>query len=204
MIGVTAFCLVCATIRGFNLDWGGAFFALAIAAPLVWFVVSCVRIVRLSRRDHLLRLVRRVPCPTLASACDLEETSSMTPESSIPGPPAPGESAEPVPRRSPWGAICAILLFVYGAVPLLFGILGLLFVPGILSGGVTIGRHTTVANIIGWILFHVAITAHGYAVIVAAVRFWRVQWRRGLYAIALGLIVLGILVPSAYLMALFN
>ncbi|MGD0517936.1 MAG: hypothetical protein ABSA26_10415 [Thermoguttaceae bacterium] len=42
-------------------------------------------------------------------------------------------------RHFPWGVISAIPLFIYGAVPLIFGAWGLIFVPAILIGGVSIG-----------------------------------------------------------------
>jgi len=102
-------------------------------------------------------------------------------------------------RHFPWGVICAIPLFVYGAVPLIGGAWGLIFVPAILLGGVTIGGHTTLLKIIGWVLFHLLITAHGCAIIIAAINFCRTRWRRGVYTIAVGVIVPGILIAAFYI-----
>jgi hypothetical protein len=102
-------------------------------------------------------------------------------------------------RRFPWGVICAISLFVYSVIPLMIGISGLIFVPGILLGGITIGEHTTLLKIIGWVLFHLLITAHGCAIIKAAISFYRTRWRRGVYAIAVGVIVPGILIAAFYI-----
>jgi hypothetical protein len=95
--------------------------------------------------------------------------------------------------------ISAIALFIYGAVPLLIGAVGLLFVPGILVGGISIGGDTTIAKIAGWILFHLAVTAHGCAVIFAAVDFVRLRWRRGLYTLVVGVAVPGIAIAGFYL-----
>ena len=59
MIAVTAFSFACAAIWGFQLDWAGGFIALAILCLFGWLIFNSVRIVRLSRRAHLLHLLRR-------------------------------------------------------------------------------------------------------------------------------------------------
>jgi hypothetical protein len=58
MIAVTVFCLMCSVVKGLELEWVRGFFGLAILCFLGWLMVGCVRIIRLSRRDHLLRLLR--------------------------------------------------------------------------------------------------------------------------------------------------
>ena len=110
-----------------------------------------------------------------------------------------GVADELARRRSRWGVIAAILLFLYGAAILIYGILGLAFLPAILVGGVTIGRHTTLLKLLGWVLFNLSITAHGCAVIVAAVSFCRERWRRGVYTIAVGVIVPGLVFAATYI-----
>ena len=70
--------------------------------------------------------------------------------------------------RSPWGWVTAILLFIYGAFPLLYGVVGLLFVPGLLAGGISMGPETTLLKILAWTVFHTAVTTHGCAAIAAA------------------------------------
>lgn len=103
-----------------------------------------------------------------------------------------------VRSSSPWGVISAIPLFIYGAVPLLVGGVGLLFVPALFAG-VTIGGNTTSGKIFVWILFHLAVAAHGCAIIVAAVRFLKLRWRRGLYTMAVGVAVPGTVIAALYL-----
>jgi hypothetical protein len=51
--------------------------------------------------------------------------------------------------HSRWGLVAAIPLSLYAAFPLLFGAVGLLCVPGILTGGVSIGRATTPLRLAG-------------------------------------------------------
>ena len=114
-------------------------------------------------------------------------------------PPTAGDSGGSVCRHSLWGVVLAIPLYVYGAVPLLYGMFGLLFVPGILSGRVVIGRHTTPVDFVGFIAFHLSIAAHGGAVFFAAMCFRRTRWRRGLNAIELGTLVPVILIAALYI-----
>lgn len=113
--------------------------------------------------------------------------------------PASASSNAPVHLGPAWGVISAIPLFIYGPVPLLFGAVGLLFVPGILVGGVSIGGDTTLAKIAGWVLFHLAVTAHGCAMVVAATNFIRLRWRRGFYTLAVGVAGPGIAIAGFYL-----
>ena len=108
----------------------------------------------------------------------------------------PGES---VRRRFPWGAIFAIPLFVYGAPLLIFGAWGLLFVPAILLGAVSIGEHTTLLGVFGGLLSQLLLTAHGCAVVIAGISFLKMRWRRGLYAILIGVIAPGILIGAFYI-----
>jgi hypothetical protein len=82
------------------------------------------------------------------------------------------------------------------------GTWGLIFVPAILFGGVSIGRHTTLLKLVGWVLFHLTVTAHGCAIIIAAIDFYRMRWRRGAYTIAIGVIVPGILFAACYLVSI--
>ncbi len=52
-IAVTAFCTACAVIKCLGVDWFGGFIGAAATGFLVWILVNCVRLVQLSRRDHL-------------------------------------------------------------------------------------------------------------------------------------------------------
>jgi hypothetical protein len=128
----------------------------------------------------------------IAMKTDPNESDSCC---SLPASDVPNKSAR---RRFPWGVVCAISLFVYSVIPLMIGISGLILVPGILLGGVTIGEHTTLLKILGWVLFHLLITAHGCAIIIAAISFYRLQWRRGIYAFAVGVIVPAIIYAASY------
>jgi hypothetical protein len=108
----------------------------------------------------------------------------------------------PIRNRSPWRVICSIPLFIYGIIPLIAGAWGLIFVPAIIFGGVTIGEHTTLLKIIGWIIFHLVICAHGCGIIIAAKRILRGLWRRGIYIIAFSVILPGILIIAVYIIAI--
>lgn len=112
--------------------------------------------------------------------------------------PVSGVLDDSVRRRFPWGVISAIPLFIYGVAPLMFGALGLIFVPAILLGAVSIGRDTTLLKVVGWIWFHLFVTAHGCAMIIAAISFYRLRWRRGVYTIAVGVVVPGISIAAFY------
>lgn len=46
LIGVTAFCLACAVTSGFGLDWFEGFVGLGMVGLLYWFVVGCLRLIR--------------------------------------------------------------------------------------------------------------------------------------------------------------
>ncbi len=106
------------------------------------------------------------------------------------------------PRRPAWGVIAAIPLFIYGAAPALFGAVGLVLVPGILVGSLSIGGHTTLLKLVIWVLFHLMVTAHGCAMILAALHFCNLRWRRGIYTLALGVAVPGISIAVLYIVIL--
>jgi hypothetical protein len=116
-------------------------------------------------------------------------------ESNPYSPPQAANAAEPLHSWSPWGIVFAIPLFVYGAIALAFGGVGLLFVPGIFMGGVSIGRDTTLLKLVVWVLFHAVTIAHGYFVMIAASSLSKSQWKRAAKAIGTAAaLFLGILI----------
>jgi hypothetical protein len=112
---------------------------------------------------------------------------------------ASGSSDAVLRHRSPWGVTIAIPLFIYGAIPVIAGGMGLLFVPAMLGGAVSIGQETTPLKFVGWVLFHLAVTAHGCAMIAAGRRFSRLLWRRGVFVAAVGTVVPGIVIATFYI-----
>jgi hypothetical protein len=113
-----------------------------------------------------------------------------------------GDGGSAAGDRSRWGLVAAVVLSLYAAFPLLFGAVGLLCVPGILTGSVSIGRATTPLRLAGWVLVHAAVFAHGCCMVAAAKGFRRGRWRRGVRIMATGLIVPGIVI-AAYFVCYF-
>ena len=114
-------------------------------------------------------------------------------------PPLSGGPVAPPSRGSDWGIAFAVLLFLWGAFALLGGAMGLLFLPGTLLGGISIGKHTTLLSVLGWALTHLVLAVHGYAMIVAGMHLYRARWRRGVRAIAVGVLVPVILITAFYI-----
>jgi hypothetical protein len=94
----------------------------------------------------------------------------------------------------PWGLMLAIPLFVYGAVALVFGGCGLLFLPGIMMGGVSIGENTTLLKVVVWVLVHAVAVTHGYVVMVAASSLRKSRWKRAAKAIGIAAALVFLLV----------
>jgi hypothetical protein len=99
---------------------------------------------------------------------------------------------EPVSRGSDWGVALAVLLFIWG---------GLVLLPGILVGGISFGTHTTLPHVLIWTLIHLTLALHGWAMIVAGINFCKARWRRGVLAIAVGVLVAAIVVTACAIVA---
>jgi hypothetical protein len=110
-------------------------------------------------------------------------------------PESPGDSQH---NRLSWGLIPAIPLFVYGIAALILGGSGLLFVPGILLGGISIGKNTTLLRVFGWVLLHATALAPGWAIIVAASSLSKPRWKRAAKALAIATaMVLGLAIAAS-------
>jgi len=100
-------------------------------------------------------------------------------------PPASVVPDESERRCFPWGIILAIPLFACGGLVLAYGAIGLLFVPGILVGSVSIGGNTTIWRIVVWVLFNSIVVGLGYVLLVAALRLFKSRWKRAVSAIGI-------------------
>jgi hypothetical protein len=114
-------------------------------------------------------------------------------------PQAFGVCDESVHRRFPWGVLAAVPLFMYGAIPLLFGAVDVFFLPITLVGGGSVATGRMLPKLAGWVLYHIVVAAHGFAIIVAARNFWRLRWRHGVFTIAVGVTVPAILIAAFYI-----
>ncbi|MEN6449132.1 MAG: hypothetical protein ABFC96_01450 [Thermoguttaceae bacterium] len=96
----------------------------------------------------------------------------------------------PVRRRFPWRLLPVLVLCLDGGLALLLGVSGLIFVPAIVTGNVTIGAHTTLAKTLFWTLGHFAAAAHGYVAFYAARMMWTRRWTRSFAAMGVALAIL--------------
>jgi hypothetical protein len=113
--------------------------------------------------------------------------------------------ADRTPSDHPaWRIIPAIPLFIYSIAVVLYGGVGLLFLPGILMGGISIGRETTLLKVISWSFFHATAIAHGCAVFVAALSLCKSRWRRAMGAFGVAGILLVGLTTMILLMSYFG
>lgn len=106
------------------------------------------------------------------------------------------------PRGFPWGLVLAVPLIIYGGVALIFGAVGLLCLPGILIGGLSIGHDTTIFKIVVWTLWHAAVCGHGSMIVLCAVRLGNSRWRQAArafaVAMAIAVVAIGIAVAVSF------
>jgi hypothetical protein len=117
----------------------------------------------------------------------------------------PGVVAPPNRGGFPWRIFLVVVFCLYGGFALLLGGSGLLFVPGLLSGGVALGGHASLSKILLWTSVHAAVAAHGAAFAFAARNAWKVRWKQAAIdigiAVAIALVALAICAGAAAITA---
>jgi len=100
--------------------------------------------------------------------------------------------------RFPWRIVPVTLLYLYGGLALLDGVLG---IGTIARGGSVLVNHRPASDLQVWgaALSFVGLGAHGACVIAAGRYLWQWRWRRCFVAIATALGLLLIVVATVFL-----